>query len=350
MNSSASVDSCGSPGLGVPAEPVRASGRLCPRPPPALLSIVIPIYNEEQTLPHLRERMTQLMADLQPAVELILVDDGTTDRSYELLCDWAKADGRVKVIALSRNFGHQLATTAGLRYARGDAVVIMDADLQDPPELVPAMVQGYCEGYEVVYGQRTERLGETAFKRYSAFLFYQLMRRLISPDLPANVGDFRLLGRRILSEINRLHERDRFLRGLVSWAGFPQKALPYLRQPRVAGETKYPVLKMVRFATNAIVSFSDLPLRIIMWLGLGSVALSALLCIWAVGSFFLAPPGLVPGWASIIVILCFFSGAILSALGMIGLYVGRIYTEVQRRPLFLVAQTRNLEEPTAAPP
>lgn len=320
---------------------------LAPRDPPTLLSIVIPMLNEEAVIPLLRSRLADLEASLSCAIECVVVDDGSTDGTVSELCRWAEESPSLRVVVLSRNFGHQMAITAGLDFATGDAAIIMDADLQDPPELIPDMVRGYCEGYDVVYAQRIEREGETTFKRVTANLFYRLMRRFIVADLPENTGDFRLISRQVIDDLRRLKEHDRFLRGLVTWVGYHQKALPYRRAARVAGQTKYPFLKMLRFAGNAMLSFSDLPLRGIIWLGLCSVLASFGLVAYIVVLHIRQVEGLVPGWASISVFICFFSGVILLAQGMIGIYVGKIYTETQQRPLYLVAHTRNLPERTA---
>jgi dolichol-phosphate mannosyltransferase len=317
--------------------------KLQPREAPRLLSIVIPMYDEEGAIPHLRKRMEQLKPQFGCPIELLVVDDGSRDATIDLLTEWAQDDPDVKLIALSRNFGHQLATSAGLHFARGDAIVIMDADLQDPPEVVLEMIKGYCEGYDVVYGQRTDREGETWFKLATARLFYYLMRKFVVRTLPANTGDFRLMSRRVLEDLKRLREHDRFLRGLVAWVGYHQKALPYRRHARSAGKTKYPFTKMVKFAMNAIISFSDLPLRMIIWLGLSTVLLSFFLILRVLFLYFFGPEALVPGYTSLSIMICFFSGTILVALGMLGLYVGRIYTEVLARPLFLVSETMNLE-------
>lgn len=300
------------------------------------------MFNEEDVFPLLRERLSKLKSTWGCAVEILLVDDCSRDRTPALSMDWAQADRDIKVIRLSRNFGHQIATTAGLHFARGDAVVMLDADLQDPPELIGQMLRDYCDGYDVVYGQRIDREGETAFKLLTARFFYLLMRRLVVRNLPENTGDFRLMSRRVVDHLKRLREHDRFLRGLVTWMGYEQKALPYHRDARGAGQTKYTLLKMIHLATNAILSFSDLPLRMIIWLGMLTVGVSAALIVFVLYKYVTDPARFVPGYASLAIMISFFSGMILTALGMLGLYVGRIYTEVLSRPLFLVAETANL--------
>jgi polyisoprenyl-phosphate glycosyltransferase len=313
---------------------------LFPRETPALLSIVVPVYNEEQSLPLLREQLSKLVHELLCKVEIILVDDGSVDRTHALMHDWAVADPTVKLIALSRNFGHQIAITAGMDASSGDAVVIMDADLQDPPSLIPEMVRGYCAGYDVVYGQRTERDGETRFKRATASLFYRVMRRFVDPRLPADTGDFRLVSRRVIEDLRRIREHDRFVRGIVAWVGFAQLAVPYRRAARVAGTTKYPLIKMMRLAFDAIVSFSDLPLRLVTWCGVASAVVSGVLLVRELVGDGSGPGGFNVGLAAVVGL---FGGAILIAIGILGLYVWRIHTEVRGRPLYLVRHSMNFE-------
>jgi dolichol-phosphate mannosyltransferase len=243
----------------------------------------------------------------------------------------------VKVVSLSRNFGHQVAVSAGLHYARGDAVVLMDADLQDPPELIPDLVAGYREGYDVVYGMRAQRRGQSWFKRATASLFYRLMKRIAVRDLPRNTGDFRLMSRRVVDNLKSLREHDRFVRGLVTWLGYHQKPLSYSRAPRRAGTTKYPLLKMVRFATNAMLTFSDLPLRMIVWAGFMLMFLGLAL---SLGATDVAESG--HAWGGLSAPTVFLFGGTWIALGIVGLYVGRIYDEVLGRPLFVVKTTYNL--------
>lgn len=312
---------------------------LVPRESPTLVSVVVPLYNEGEVVPFLRERLEELAANSDHAFEWILVDDGSRDATLRLLKDWADDSPRAVVVGLSRNFGHQIALTAGLHFAQGDAIAVIDADLQDPPELIPEMVEGYCEGYEVIYGQRRNREGESWFRTLTAEMFYRLMRVFVVKDLPHNTGDFRLMSRKVVDDLVRLNERDRFLRGLVTWVGYKQKALHYDRPPRIAGKTKYPFLRMFRFAVNAIISFSDLPLRIIMWLGLSVVVISMFMVLRILYIYYFTDSNLVPGWASIIVSLYFLAGVLLFSLGTLGLYVGRIYTEVLNRPLYFVAHT-----------
>lgn len=316
---------------------------LIPRNTPDLLSIVIPMFNEEQVFPHLKSELQRLRQTWECVTEILLVDDGSTDTTFSLIHSWAGEDSTVKAIALSRNFGHQIAVTAGMDMASGSAVVIMDADLQDPPALVEDMLKGYCLGYDVVYGQRSERNLDTAFKRISARAFYWLMRTFVDPRLPANVGDYRLISRRVVDDLRRMGERDRFLRGMVSWVGYDQLAIPYARPCRVAGETKYPLWKMLKFAITAITAFSDAPLRLVTWLGIASMGLSVLLILRTLWMYFFGSVTLVLGWASLTILICMFSGLILLSLGLVGLYVGKIFTESQQRPLYLIKQADNIE-------
>ncbi len=317
--------------------------QLIPRKYPGLLSIVIPVYNEQDALPILRERITRFFDELDCAVELIAVNDGSSDRTIDFLAEWATEDRRVKVLSLARNFGHQAASTAGLDRARGDAVVLMDADLQDPPEVVLRMIAEYCRGYDVVYGQRASRLGESRFKRVSAWAFYRVMRKLVYPDLPADTGDFRLISRRCLTQLNAMRETHRFLRGMVAWVGFPQIAVPYQRHARVAGVTKYPLSKMLRLAWTAAVSFSPVPLRLSFLLGLVIFFIGFTQAINAVVRTIVGAYN-VPGWTSLMVVLCLVGGAVLISIGVLGEYVGRIFEELKSRPIYIVAQAFNVHE------
>jgi dolichol-phosphate mannosyltransferase len=299
-----------------------------------VLSIVVPVFNEEASVEALVRRVT---AALEPAVErfeLVLVDDGSRDGSWEKMQAAAARDPRVVLVRLSRNFGHQIAVTAGIDAARGEAVVLMDADLQDPPEVVPAMVARWREGYDVVYGRRTRRHGESWFKRATASAFYRLIRRLTSIEIPADTGDFRLMSRRVVEVFKDLRERNRFIRGMVSWIGYRQTAVEYERAERLAGETKYPLRKMVRFAADAIVSFSFAPLRIATGLGVLASTASFAYAVYAVLAA-LFHWDVVHGWASLIVAVLFLGGVQLLCVGIIGEYVGRIYDEVKQRPLYV---------------
>jgi glycosyltransferase involved in cell wall biosynthesis len=316
---------------------------LMPRDPPLLLSIVIPIYNEQDAIPFLINKLKELLEHTPAQAEVVLVNDGSSDSSISLLVEVAAQDRRFKVLSLARNFGHQAAATAGLDVAAGDVVVLMDADLQDPPELVLAMIDEYQKGYDVVYAQRVGREGEGILKRMTAWLFYRLMKSMVYKELPPDVGDFRLVSRRCLDALNAMRETHRFLRGMVSWVGFPQTAVTFVRPARVAGQTKYPFRRMLLFAWTAALSFSPLPVRISFVLG---AALFSLGGAYAGYALFRVVFGLyiVPGWASLVMMNCLTSGAIMMGLGVIGEYIARIFEEVKNRPLYVVSYRTNFEE------
>lgn len=317
---------------------------LIPRLGPRLLSIVIPIYNEEAVIPALRARLSALLGRLPCEAELLFVNDGSGDGSLDLLYAWAQVDPRVKVICMARNFGHQAAITAGLDEASGEAVVVMDADLQDPPEVILQMLDEYGRGYDVVYGRRKSRAGETWFKRISAWAFYRFMKRLVHRDLPADVGDFRLVSRQCLSALREMRETHRFMRGMVAWVGFPQTAVEFERAPRCAGKTNYSLRKMVAFAWTAAISFSPIPLRL-------SLLAGAMVALFGVGDGVYAvirklEHRTVPGWTSLMVMLCLIGGGVMLSIGILGEYVGRIFEEVKGRPLYVISRRVNL--PAAA--
>ena len=313
----------------------------------ATYSLVIPIFNEEETLPELQRRVTRLMDDLDAPAEVILVDDGSSDRSYDMMVELHCADPRFKIIQLSRNFGHQTAITAGMDFAMGDAVIIMDADLQDPPEVVVEMAKRWREGYHVVYGVREERAGETWFKRTTASMFYRLLHRFTDLDIPVDVGDFRLVDRRALDAFRSLREHSRYVRGMFCWIGFKQTGVRYKRAERFAGSTKYPLAKMMKLATDGILGFSTVPLRLALHAGFG---LSVLSFIYGLIALFAKVTGhfTVPGWSSLITVVAFIGGIQLVLLGVIGEYIGRIYDEVRRRPLYLVRESRGTEKSVAS--
>jgi len=314
--------------------------RMIRRGEPHLLSIVIPLYNEQEMLPSLRSELEAFLCRLGLPAEIVIVNDGSVDRSLELLLEWADADPRVHVLNLARNFGHQAAATAGLDHAAGDAVVLMDADLQDPLEVIPEMIARYADGYDVVMGRRLRREGESWFKRFSAWLFYRLMKLLVYRDLKADVGDFRLISRACLNALSSMRETHRFLRGMCSWVGFPQTCVDYVRRPRRSGVTKYPLRRMLLFAWTAAVSFSPTPLRLSFGLGVLVAAAGIADGVYAVVR---AALGLynVPGWTSLMVLVCLIGGAILASIGVLGEYIGRIFEEVKGRPLYVVASSVN---------
>ena len=307
-----------------------------------LLSVVVPCYNEEEVIPITHNRLIFVLEEITPQFELIYIDDGSQDETPNHLRQLQQHDQRVKVVFLSRNFGHQMAITAGLDHVSGDAVVLIDADLQDPPEVIKEMVNRWYEGYDVVYGVRTDRQGEPPFKLWSAKAFYRMMNRLSDVPIPLDTGDFRLMDRRVVEALKIMPERDRFLRGMVSWVGFRQVAVSYQRSPRIAGVSKYPLFKMIRFAADGILSFSLVPLRIAIWVGLLTVALSFLGILYAlfVRLFTLS---WVPGWTISFIAILFIGGIQLIFLGVIGEYIGRIYREDKRRPLYLVRESLGFE-------
>ena len=304
-------------------------------------SIVIPIHDEADCFPELVSRLTHLMGELDGPAEVVLVDDGSRDDSYDLMVKAHHADNRFHVIQLSRNFGHQAALTAGLDYASGRAVIAMDADLQDPPEVVLDMAAKWREGYEVVHAVRSERRGETGPKRATASLYYNLLSRLTDVDVPANVGDFRLVDRRALEAFKSMRENNRYVRGLFAWVGYRQTTVSYSRAPRYAGVTKYPTRKMMKLAFDGIVGFSTVPLRVALRIG---SALSVLAILAGITAIVLKVTGAlaVPGWASLIVAITLLGGIQLSTLGIMGEYLARIHDEVRARPLYLVRETHGI--------
>jgi dolichol-phosphate mannosyltransferase len=308
---------------------------------PNLISLVLPVYNEQEVLPLLLPRLLALAGQLPCAVEIIFVNDGSRDRTGMLLAQAAASRPEVKVIEFSRNFGHQAAITAGTDFASGDAVVVMDADLQDPPELVLAMVEQYALGHDVVYAQRTARHGETRFKRATAAVFYWLMRRLVHEDLPENTGDFRLMSREVVAALRQLREQHRFMRGMVTWVGFRQVALPFERPPRAAGHTKYPLRKMLAFAWRAITSFSGIPLQLALYGGIALILLALGYAGWAVYKTMVL--GETPrGWTSLVCLQVGLSGITFLILGLVGDYIARIYEEIKGRPLYIVRGLANI--------
>ena len=312
-------------------------------------SLVVPAYNEEGVLPELAARLAELMDALDGDAEAILVDDGSSDRTYELMLEAAQADPRFRLVKLSRNFGHQIALTAGVDLAAGDAVIVLDADLQDPPEVVLELAARWREGYDVVYAIRDVRQGETWFKRATASWFYRAFNRISEVEVPLDVGDFRLVDRRALDVFARMRESNRFVRGMFSWIGLRQTGVLYERKERFAGETKYPLRKMLRFAATGMISFSPVPLRIALNLGFFVSFVSFALGIW---SILVKLTGLyeVPGWTSIVVVVTFIGGMQLIVLGVIGEYVGDIHAEVKRRPLYVVGELENFASVPELPP
>ena len=300
-------------------------------------SLIIPVLNEVETLPALLERLVPVLDGLDGTSEVIFVDDGSTDGSIDVLRNMAVADPRLRVVRLSRNFGHQVALTAGLDHARGDAMVIMDGDLQDPPEVITALAAKWREGFQVVYAVRDERAGESRAKLASARWFYRVLGRLSEVDIPMDVGDFRLVDRCAVDAVNEMPEHHRYLRGMFAWVGFDQTGVRYSRDARHAGRTKYPLRKMLAFAADGIVSFSTLPLRVALGVGF-AVSVSSLLAGVAAIIAKLSNAAFVPGWASLVVVIAFLGGIQLTVLGVMGQYIARIHDEVKRRPQYLVRE------------
>lgn len=303
-----------------------------------LLSMVIPCFNEETVIEETIRQLTQFCNELVGLdVELIFVDDGSRDQTREILKAHAAKDPRIKIIGFARNFGHQIAVTAGIDASGGDAVVLIDADLQDPPAVVHEMIAKWREGYDVVYGTRSERPGESLFKLATARGFYRLLNKLSNVPIPLDTGDFRLMSRPVVETLKAMPERDRFVRGMVSWVGFRQTAVPYKRAERFAGESKYPLTKMLRFSIDGILSFSTKPLQLSVALGLISASFSLVGIIYALVLRIFTNIW-VPGWTAIMIAVLFIGGVQLISVGILGEYVGRIYNEVKKRPLYVVQE------------
>ena len=306
-----------------------------------VLSIVVPLYNEAGNVATLLERLTGVTERLSASVdcEIVIVNDGSSDATAAMVREQMAKRRNIVLVNLSRNFGHQLAATAGLEIAGGDAIVLMDGDLQDPPELIDAFLERWRAGYDVVYAVRRARPGESRFKVFTAGAFYRLINRMTKIAIPLDAGDFRLMSRRVVEALRRSPERHRFLRGMVSWVGFNQTAVEYDRDIRYAGTTKYPLTKMIRFAMDGITSFSDIPLRFASYLGftVSAAAFVYALVVISFKLFSLKPPAYTPGWASTIVAVLFLGGVQLMSLGILGEYLGRVYDEVKGRPLYLIS-------------
>ncbi len=316
---------------------------------PKLISVVVPVYCEEAVIVETYQQLTQMLESLETYQhELIVVNDGSTDRSLAILKELAQQDTRLKIVSFSRNFGHQTAVTAGLQKSKGDAVVIIDADLQDPPSLIPQMIELWEQGNAVVYAQRVERRGETWFKKTSAEWFYQVLNRVSDVQIPFNTGDFRLMDRRVVQELNRLPEHNRFVRGLVSWTGFRQVPISYIREQRRAGETKYPLAKMIRFALDGIISFSNKPLRLAINLGFCSIIVAFLVLLYGLVQH--AAGQTIRGWTSLMVTILFLGGIQLFTIGIIGEYLSRMHDDIKGRPLYIIEEEVNFEPPKPLQP
>ena len=308
------------------------------------ISVIIPMYYEEEVAQECYIRMTKILSELNNYdYEIICVNDGSKDKTLQILEEIANKDQKVKVLSFSRNFGHQCAVTAGLQYVTGDAIVIIDADLQDPPELIPDMLKLWEEGYEVIYGKRKTREGESKFKLLTAKMFYSTLNALSDVEIPKDTGDFRLVDRKVVDIINSMPEHNKFLRGLFSWVGFEQKAFEYERKERFAGKTKYPLRKMLKLASDGIIGFSTKPLKLVGGLGILAIITSFIILIYSILSFLFKWNNLTAGWTSMMVTITFFSGTILISLWMIGEYIARIYDESKSRPQYIINKKINID-------
>ena len=301
-------------------------------------SLVIPVYNEEKSIPELYRRLSAVIEQLGESVEVILVNDGSRDRTLFMLRDLHEQDPRFCYISFARNFGHQIAVTAGLNFVRGEAIIVMDADLQDPPELIPTLVEKWQQGYQVVYAQRTQRRKESWLKRFTAYMFYRILQRLADIDIPPDTGDFCLMDRKVVDVLNAMPERNRYIRGLRSWVGLQQTSVCFERDPRFAGEVKYTFRKSLSLAANGLVSFSRVPLRLSTYLGLlaavAAVLMGVLVLYWRI----IAPTSPLTGLATIMIAMFFLGAVQLVSIGILGEYVGRIYEEVKGRPLYVLSE------------
>ncbi|HYR03116.1 MAG TPA: glycosyltransferase family 2 protein [Syntrophobacteria bacterium] len=311
-----------------------------------VISVVVPVYNEELVVFESYKRLKGVMESLSEPYELIFVNDGSRDATPGIVRCICEGDPTVHLIDFARNFGHQTAITAGMDYASGDAVVVIDADLQDPPEVIPAMIAKWREGYDIVYGKRAERKGETLFKRFTSAAFYRVLQKLTDVDIPLDTGDFRLIDRKVCDALKGIKERNRYVRGIISWLGFKQTGVEFVREKRFAGETKYPLKKMLRFAFDAITSFSYKPLKLASYVGV-TVSLVGFGYLMVVIYQKLFTNQTVTGWASMMAVSLFFNGVVLMILGIIGEYIGRIYDEAKGRPLYVVREKLNFAGATA---
>jgi len=307
-----------------------------------ILSLILPIYNEEKNIDELYERSQRVLASVG-GYEIIFINDGSKDGSLQKIIALSQKDRNVKLIDFSRNFGHQIAITAGLDHAQGDAVIIMDSDLQDTPETIAEMVEKWKEGYEVVYGRRRTRR-DGIFKRSTAFIFYRLLKKFTNIEIPEDTGDFRLMDKKVVQEMKRLREHSRFMRGLTSWVGFKQTSVLFDRGERKFGETGYPISKMLKFALDGLTAFSYIPLKLAAYLGFATAFLSVIGIIYALYRKFFHPEEVISGWTFTIICIFFIGGIQLIVLALIGEYIGRIYTETQNRPLYIIREKINFED------
>ncbi len=309
-----------------------------------LYSFVIPVYNEETNLPELYRRLNATGDRLGGKIEIILINDGSRDRTLSILRDLHSQDRRVCYLSLSRNFGHQIAVTAGLNFARGQAIIVMDADLQDPPELALEMAQKWLDGYQVVYAQRSKRLKEGWLKRLPAYLFYRLLKRLADIDIPLDTGDFCLMDGQVVQMLNKMPEQNRYIRGLRSWVGLRQTAILFERDPRFSGKVKYTFAKSFSFAMNGLISFSRVPLRLSTYVGLLAAVAALIMACMVLYWRIVAPDSPLTGFATIMIAIFFLGAVQLVSIGILGEYIGRIYEEVKGRPLYVLAEVAGFEE------
>jgi len=309
------------------------------------VSVVVPMYYEEEVANECYNRLTNVLKNIPNyEYEIVFVNDGSKDKTLDILEEIAKQDKNVKIVSFARNFGHQTAVTAGIKYVTGDAVVIIDADLQDPPELIPDMLKLWEEGHEVIYGKRKSRDGESKFKLLTAKMFYKTLNALSDVEIPKDTGDFRLVDKKVIDVVNSMPEHNKFLRGLFSWVGFKQKAFEYERKERFAGETKYPLKKMLKLASDGIISFSSKPLKLVGGLGLVTILISVAILIYSLISYVFNLNHLTPGWTSIMVTITLFSGVQLLSIWIMSEYIARIYDETKNRPQYIVDKTINIDE------
>lgn len=306
-------------------------------------SFIVPVFNEEATLPELYRRLSAVMDSLDGSVEVVLVDDGSHDRSLALMRDLHERDHRICYLSFTRNFGHQVAVTAGLNFVRGQAIVVLDADLQDPPELIPDLADKWRRGYDVIYAQRVQRHQEGWFKRLTAYVFYRLLRQLADVDIPTDTGDFCLMDRRVVDALNAMPERNRYIRGLRSWLGFRQIAIPFERDSRFAGSVKYTFRKSLTLAIDGLVSFSKVPLRISTYVGLFAAVIAIVMAILVIYWRFFSPVSPLTGYATIAVAIFFLGAVQLFSIGILGEYIGRIYEEVKNRPVYVLGEVNGFE-------
>lgn len=306
-------------------------------------SVVVPMYNEEEVCRETYKRLKAVMDGTNEPYEIVFVNDGSRDKTAEILRTICEEDKNIKLVDFSRNFGHQIAITAGMDYASGQCIVVIDGDLQDPPEVILQMMEKWREGYDVVYGKRLERKGDTFFKKFTAAVFYRFLRSMTEVEIPVDTGDFRLIDRKVCDSLKLINERNRYIRGIISWLGFKQTGVEFVREERFAGVTKYPLKKMLKFAFDAITSFSYKPLKLASYVGFLLSGSSFIYLLIIILQKIFRPETVVAGWASTLAVSLFFNGIVLLILGIIGEYIGRIYDESKGRPLYVIKELKNID-------